>query len=152
MTMTTTQSAILTLVFLVVAYVIYNQMSGNDHITALRRLTKVLILLIGVLMFININLISSARQQIRDQETVFRYTIPSTLSLIGVVHNPANKVRMDENHIYINEGTDNAQVYVVLGYPVFGIVDQSKLIGLYKELGGTEVVEGNLDGTTPQSK
>jgi len=150
--MTTTQSAVSTLVFLIVAYIVYNQMSGNEHITALRRLTKALILLLGLLMFVNINLLSSSSQQIRDQGTVLRYSTPYTLDLVGLAHNPANKVRMDDNHIYVNEGTDNAQVFVVLGYPVFGIVDQSKLVGLYKELGGTDIKQGSIDGSVDGHK
>ena len=133
--MTTMQSALIALIFLILGGFVYRGIK-NSGLYALGWMTKIMLLLTSIMLFININLMSAARQQIREQETIFKYTIPSTLELVGIAHNPSNKIEMDDTKIFINKDTDQARVFVVIGYPIDGIIDQGKLIDLYKDLGG----------------
>lgn len=140
------QSAGVSILFLILGGFTYHQLKKSG-LNALGWMTKILLLLTTILLFININLISSARQQIKDQQTIFQYTIPSTLDLVGIVHDPKNKVEMEENRIYINKDTDQARIFVVLGYPIWGILDQAKLIDLYRDLGGAGIEGGSFKTT-----
>lgn len=142
--MTTLQSALIALAFMVVGGIAVHQLKKYGPNT-LGWLTRILLVMSAILLFVNINLLSSAKQQIREQEIIFKYTIPSTLELVGIAHNPANKVEMDDTRIFINKDTDQARIFVVMGYPIYGIIDQGKLVNLYKDLGGqnTDTASGD---------
>lgn len=146
--MTTIQSALVALGFLILGGFVYRGLK-NSGPHALGWMTKIMLVLTSIMLFVNINLLSSARQQIRDQETIFKYTIPATLELVGIAHNPANKVEMEDTRIFINKGTEQERVFVVIGYPIYGIMDQGKLVNLYKDLGGQEKDPAEQDTKNP---
>jgi len=129
------QSAGLTSLFLILSFIIYSKASerGNEHY--LRWMTKIFILISGILLFVNVNLFNSTRLQIQTSTIISKYMVPATMDLIGTVHDPANSVHMEENRIYINRGTDKEKVFLIMQAPFFGIIDQSKSNELSKELG-----------------
>lgn len=127
------QSIGATSLFLILSFLLYNSLAER-HPLALKRFTKLFILLAGVLMFFNINLYHSTREEIRTSHIIQRYMIPATMDLIGSVHDPKNTVHMEENRIYINPGTDNEKIFVFMQEPFFGILDQSQSVQLSKEL------------------
>jgi len=135
------QSIGVTALFLILSYLLYNRTASTPHPLALKRITKVFIFFSGVLLFFNINLYSSTKEEIRTMRIVQKYTIPATMDLIAAVHDSKNTVHMDENRIYINKGTDQEKVYVFLWEPVFGILDQATTVTLAQELSGEEPTE-----------
>ena len=139
------QSIGVTALFLILSYLLYNRTASTPHPLALKRITKVFIFFSGVLLFFNINLYSSTKEEIRTMRIVQKYTIPATMDLIAAVHDPKNTVHMDENRIYINKGTDQEKVYVFLWEPVFGILDQSKTVAMGNELSGSDAPDDPQD-------
>ena len=127
------QSAGLTGLCLILSFVAYSKASKNEH--ALRWMTKIYIILAGALLFVNVNLYHSAKIQIATTAVIEKYMIPATFDLIGSVHDPKNKIRMEENRIYINEGTDNQKIFILMKEPFFGIINQAQAMELSKDLG-----------------
>ena len=129
------QSAGLTCLFIILSFVVYSKVSQQGYENSMRWMLKIFIILAAALLFVNINLFNSTRIQIKTMGVMEKYMVPATMELIGTVHNPANTVKMEENRIYINKGTDNEKVYIMMRVPFFGIIDQSKSMELAKELG-----------------
>lgn len=48
---------------------------------------------------------------------------------------------MEGNHIFIDQGTDNERIFVLMKEPFFSIIDQGKLVSMSKELLGEDVVD-----------
>lgn len=129
------QSAGLTVLFLILSFIVYNKVAQPGRENSMRWMLKIFILLAGALLFVNVNLFNSTRLQIKTMTIVQKYMIPATMDLIGTVHDPSNKIQMEENRIYINRGTDKEKVFLMMRVPFFGIIDQSKSVELSKELG-----------------
>lgn len=124
-----------TLLFLLTSFFIYRHLASKGTVQGLRCFTLILLLMASVLLFININLYNSARIQIKSNAVIERYMIPATMDLIGSVHDPNNKIHMEENRIYINQGTDKEKVFILMREPFFGVLDQSQSVQLSNELG-----------------
>lgn len=129
------QSAGLTGLFLILSFLVYSKTRKPGNEARLRWMLKIFILLCGALLFVNVNLYNSTRIQIQTNTIIERYMIPATMELIGSVHDPNNRIKMEENRIYINQGTNNEKVYLLMRAPFFGIIDQSKSVELSNELG-----------------
>lgn len=129
------QSAGLTGLFLTLSFWLYHKVSGAGNEAGIRWMLKLFILLCGLLLFINVNLCNSARIQIQTSAVIEKYMIPSTLDLISTVHDPNNRIQMEENRIHVNPGTDKEKIFLLMRAPFFGIIDQSKSTALSKELG-----------------
>ena len=129
------QSAGLTCLFIILSFVVYNKVSQQGYENSMRWMLKIFIVFTALLLFLNINLLSSTMIQIKTTKVMEKYMVPATMELIGTVHNPANTVKMEENRIYINKDTENEKVYYLMRTPFFGVIDQSQSNELAKELG-----------------
>lgn len=98
------------------------------------RFAAFLILMNGALLFFSINLYYAAKNEILVKDTIEKYSVQSTVDLLKLLHDPKHKVHMEDNRIYIDQGTDDERIFVFLRQPFFHILDQGQMIQLSKEL------------------
>lgn len=135
------QSAGVSTFFLISMSVIHAKLSKPGREKMHKWFSRGLILLTSIVLFFGINLYSAAQDQLRMFAIIQKYSMPATFDLIGLVHDPSHKVHMEGNHIFIDQGTDNERIFVLMKEPFFSIIDQGKLVSMSKELLGDDVAD-----------
>lgn len=128
------QSAGVATFFFISMSVIHAKLSKPGREKIHKWFSRFLILFTSIILFFGINLYSAAQDQLRTFSIIQKYSMPATFDLIGLVHDPAHKVKMEGNHITIDQGTENERVFVLMKEPFFSIIDQGKLVQMSQEL------------------
>lgn len=116
--------------FMLLFFLLLRKLSGTGQKWAAR----FLILVNGVLLFCSINLYYAAKNEILIKDTIEKYSVPSTVDLLTLLHDPRHTVQMEENRIYIDKGTENERIFIFLRDPFFHILDQGKAVQMAKDL------------------
>ena len=99
-----------------------------------RYLTKTLIVLSSALIFVSLNLYFAAKSELAVKATIEKYSVPSTVDLLRLMHEEGHTFQMHENRILIDDGTDHARIFILMREPFFHIMDQGSLVQMSKEL------------------
>ncbi len=100
----------------------------------LRLFTKLFLVSNALLLFISMNLYFSAKNAIQVKQLIEKYSVASTVDLLKLMHEEGHTVEMQENRLFIDQGTDHERIFVLMREPFFYIIDQGKMIQMTKEL------------------
>ena len=127
------QTAGLTTLFFILSGIIYYKLKDNPH--SLKWMTKILLFMSGILLFLNTNLYIAAQDQVRTTAVIQKYSETATLELMALLHDTAHHtVYAEGNRIHIDKDTDNERVFILMHDPIFSILDQAKTVEMTKEL------------------
>ncbi|MFC2741981.1 MAG: hypothetical protein ACFN1I_00935 [Selenomonas artemidis] len=99
-----------------------------------RYLAKILIVLSSALVFVSLNLYFAAKSELVVKATIEKYSVPSTVDLLRLMHEEGHTFQMHENRILIDDGTDHERIFILMREPFFHIMDQGSLVQMSKEL------------------
>lgn len=136
MSVTALQSAGFATFFMIIMFVIHSKLSQPGRERIHKWFSRCLIILSSIILFFGVNLYSAAQDQLYTLEIIQKYSMPATFDLIGLVHDPSHKVVLEGNHIYVDKGTDNERIFVLMRVPIFSIIDQAKLMQMSQEMLG----------------
>ena len=88
----------------------------------------------ALLLFISLNLYFSAKNAIEVKRVIEKYSVESTVDLLRLMHEPGHTAEMQENRLFIDQGTDHERIFVLMREPFFYIIDQGKMVQMTKEL------------------
>ena len=78
----------------------------------------------ALLLFISLNLYFSAKNAIEVKRVIEKYSVESTVDLLRLMHEPGHTAEMQENRLFIDQGTDHERIFVLMREPFFYIIDQ----------------------------
>ena len=124
------QTAGISLLILMIGSWIYLRCQGKG----LRILTKLLILVNALLLFLTLNLYYAAKNEIAVKKVIEKYSVSSTVDLLKLMHETGHSVEMQDNRLVIDKDTDHTRIFILMREPFFHIIDQGKMMQMTKEL------------------
>ena len=124
------QTAGISLLVLIIGGWLYTCCHGDG----VRTLTKLLLLVNALLLFVTLNLYYAAKNEIAVKEVIEKYSVASTVDLLSLMHEPGHSVEMQENRLLIDKGSDHERIFILMREPFFHIIDQGKMMQMTKEL------------------
>ena len=124
------QTAGISLLILMIGSWIYLRRQGKG----LRILTKLLILVNALLLFLTLNLYYAAKNEIAVKKVIEKYSVSSTVDLLKLMHETGHSIEMQDNRLVIDKDTDHKRIFILMREPFFHIIDQGKMMQMTKEL------------------
>lgn len=124
------QTAGISLLILMIGSWIYLRRQGKG----LRILTKLLILVNALLLFLTLNLYYAAKNEIAVKKVIEKYSVSSTVDLLKLMHETGHSIEMQDNRLVIDKDTDHTRIFILMREPFFHIIDQGKMMQMTKEL------------------
>ena len=124
------QTAGISLLILMIGSRIYLRCQGRE----LRILTKLLILVNALLLFLTLNLYYMAKNEIAVKKVIEKYSVSSTVDLLKLMHETGHSIEMQDNRLVIDKDTDHTRIFILMREPFFHIIDQGKMMQMTKEL------------------
>lgn len=100
----------------------------------LRIYAKLFLVANALLLFISLNLYFSAKNAIAVKQVIEKYSVASTVDLLKLMHEPGHTAMMQENRLFIDQGTDHERIFVLMREPFFYIIDQGQIVQMTKDL------------------
>ena len=124
------QTAGISLLILMIGSWIYLRCQGGG----LRILTKLLLLVNALLLFLTLNLYYAAKNEIAVKKVIEKYSVSSTVDLLKLMHETGHSIEMQDNRLVIDKDTDHTRIFILMREPFFHIIDQGKMMQMTKEL------------------
>jgi len=114
-------------VFLIVGLVLCYVSFQAGHEKMHRYYTGFLLMISTLLLTATMMLVAASKTEIAIGQIQSNYAAMSTIELLGDIRNNNHQVEVEENHIYIDRGTEQEKCYILVKDPYFSIIRKDKL-------------------------
>ena len=114
-------------VFLIVGLVLCYVSFQAGHEKMHRYYTGFLLMISTLLLTATMMLVAASKTEIAIGQIQSNYAAMSTIELLGDILNNNHQVEVEENHIYIDRGTEQEKCYILVKDPYFSIIRKDKL-------------------------